>query len=992
MYIIKLIESLFDSSFTGISIKTIIVFLCVAFYVPVRSQTPYFKKISFQEGLPATNIYDILNDSKGYIWFATDNGVTRYDGFEFENFTTSDGLAFNSTLALYEDYLGRIWFLSYSGKLSYFEEDRILEYECNDLILHHFLNQYIDMIHLDSAGGLWMASRAGGVYMIDSTCHYHEYFPSPKRTDSCYLFFYDMGTDHFITTISDSSGIFFESKDFAAFSEKYFIKTKLSNRTFMRRYLKLETGNYLIGYGNKLFHIKDDEIICRKEFNDPITSLTMDNDGNIWLSTEYGGGVSMYPKGDIHQDPVRYFDGYTVTKVLQDRENNYWFATSGNGVFFTPTIDFNVFPFYSFDKSGLNIIALQNYGDTIFFSSTNQDLYKGIIENGKVRDIDKLPVPGIKNWIFNILIGDDGTLWLSNTKYQKYNFYGQPLPNPVKARGVFELARGANNRIYLGYHGFQIVENDKVAFRSNGIFNYRVYAMTEDEIGDLWLGTLLGLFKYRDSVVTAMKEIDPRMGCRINDIVSYKDYILVGTGSDGLFVIKNDTIRYHLSSNKLPSNVIREICIYNDSTIWLAMNSGLVRMVVNGTEELDFKTEWISINEGLPTSEIHEIKAIGEYIWLGTNAGLVSFREKDIRPSNIPPIVKISEIVVDGISVPAKDSLILGSGSKNIRIFFKGISFKGPESIRYRYQLAPLNDAIISTSNDYADFPGLPPGDYTFFVNARYPDGKWHEKPQKIFFTIEERFIDSIWFRVLRIIFGVILLLIIIHSIIIHFKRREEARKKLIRLEQRFYRSQLNPHFIFNSLMAIQGIIYQQETKDAVRYLSSFAKLIRYIITIADLEFVLLDKEIMFIRNFLELQKLRFKDKFDYEIKVDPAINPDNIQIPPMMAQPFLENSIEHGIQNKDGKGRIFIELRQEDHYIIILIEDDGIGREQAKRYRMKKRIRNDYSSTDLITDRIILLNELMERKAQLSIEDLFDNKGAATGTRVIITLPIIKP
>jgi len=951
------------------------------------SQVPGFRNISYREGLPASNIYDMLNDANGYVWFASDNGVIRYDGFEFTHYTTEQGLPFNSTLIMYEDYKGRIWFLSYSGELSYFENDRITVYPCNDSIKKHFEDNYIDRLTVDSLEQIWFSPRQGGIFMLDSLCRLTTINPIPRKDSPAALFFYDMGDDHFIAPVNPPGEMDHNHPELFALENKYFIPFKYGTRAFIRKYLKISDHNYLVSYGNHVYHIQDQKIIISRVMEQPVTCLTLDDKGNIWVSMEYGGGIDMFPGGNLDTIPKHFFEGYTITRIMQDREKNFWFSTTGDGVFFTPNMHFNIFPVQ--DKMGMNVITLSLQNDNIYFSSSKKGLFKADIKRGKLFNIRQLKYPGIINWIPDILPEDDGSLWVSNSLHSFYNPQGQPV-KIEGMEGVFQTAAKYGNSIYLGGKGLAIIRDRQVKYDSRSFFETRVYALTKDAIqDDIYLATLYGLYKFDNDTILPLLH-DKRLTSRINALASWNDFILIGSGSEGLLIMKNDSILYQLNSKYLLSgNTVREILIYNDSTVWLGMNNGLNRLVIKGNDSLQFTTDWISLDDGLPTLEIHAMESKDGFIWLATDLGLVSFEEKQIRPSSIPPLLKIIKIANNGIAIPLADSILLESGRNDLRIHFKGISFKGPESIKYRYRLFPYNTDIIYSNNPYADFPNLPPGKYRFFVNARYVNGSWGD-PLHIDITVETPFTETALFVLLLSLLLILIIFAIIRIIVRYFKKREETRKTLLRLEQKYLRSQLNPHFIFNTLMAIQGIIYQQGPKIAAKYLANFAKLIRYITSITDKEWVVLENEIIFIRNYFELQKLRFGYKFDYNIQVQSGIQPEKLLIPPMMAQPFLENAIEHGLQNKTDKGNVNVEIKNTEQCLQIIITDDGIGREKASLLRNKEKSRDDFSSTQVITERIKLLNQVQRDTINLEIKDLYDNSGNPAGTMVIISLPLI--
>lgn len=226
----------------------------------------------------------------------------------------------------------------------------------------------------------------------------------------------------------------------------------------------------------------------------------------------------------------------------------------------------------------------------------------------------------------------------------------------------------------------------------------------------------------------------------------------------------------------------------------------------------------------------------------------------------------------------------------------------------------------------------------------------------------------------------VIVFLIFRHSRLI-------IRQKNIVLEQKLLRAQMNPHFIFNSLTAIQNFIYKSNQKEAGNFLSRFAKLVRLILENSREEYITLEKELQTLHYYLELQQLRFAGKIEYFINVDETIDTDSIMVPPMLTQPFIENAIEHGILPLQGTGDIRIDLQKGDGCIIFRVEDNGIGREQASRIR--KADTHKSLATTITSERLQLLNRNKGRKIRLSIEDLKDESDQASGTRITFEIPL---
>jgi len=237
-------------------------------------------------------------------------------------------------------------------------------------------------------------------------------------------------------------------------------------------------------------------------------------------------------------------------------------------------------------------------------------------------------------------------------------------------------------------------------------------------------------------------------------------------------------------------------------------------------------------------------------------------------------------------------------------------------------------------------------------------------------------------------VFGSMIALILASVYFIIRQVRLKEIQKSISLEQKLLRSRMNPHFIFNSLTSIQGFMIEKDARTASRYLSRFASLVRSILDDSTQEFISLEKEIGTIENYLELQKVRFADKFDYHIDIDPDIDIETVMVPPMLAQPFIENAIEHGFKNKAGKGNLRVTFKMDEGCLVLEIEDDGIGREKAQEALLQQDKGHKSLATVITRERIESLNSRSKQKITLDIIDLKDERGEAAGTRVVLRIP----
>ncbi len=271
-------------------------------------------------------------------------------------------------------------------------------------------------------------------------------------------------------------------------------------------------------------------------------------------------------------------------------------------------------------------------------------------------------------------------------------------------------------------------------------------------------------------------------------------------------------------------------------------------------------------------------------------------------------------------------------------------------------------------------------------IAARY---ETEQKDRQIQLLSQENQLREIQVRQSRYVLfglgGMVILVVIIALLFIRQGRLKSQQQNLL-LRQKLFRSQMNPHFIFNSLASIQNTIISDEPAKASKYLARFSKLMRNILDSSVEEFIPLEEEIETIENYLALQKFRFPERFDYHIEIDKDLDTEGILIPPMLIQPFIENCIEHGMKHKKEKGNIRVRINRKGDALVIEVEDDGVGREKAGEMTAK-----DHKSlaTGIIRERIKTINKNRKQKITLNIRDLFDDNHKATGTLVQIRIPL---
>jgi len=237
-----------------------------------------------------------------------------------------------------------------------------------------------------------------------------------------------------------------------------------------------------------------------------------------------------------------------------------------------------------------------------------------------------------------------------------------------------------------------------------------------------------------------------------------------------------------------------------------------------------------------------------------------------------------------------------------------------------------------------------------------------------------------------------LLAIVLVTVLLFIFNRQQQItqEKKILTLEQNMLKSQMNPHFIFNSLNSIKLYIINNEKENAVYYLNKFAKLIRKILVASNEKDISLADELETMKLYMNIENIRFSNEIDFKINMDENINPENIRVPSLILQPFLENSLWHGLSSKTDDKRIELDIKKNaDDYITISITDNGVGRKVSHERKQNKTLKRDSVGIEITKERLFNFSKRFARMYDLKIEDLFDKQNKAAGTKVILNIPV---
>ncbi|HEV7230689.1 MAG TPA: histidine kinase, partial [Bacteroidia bacterium] len=519
----------------------------------------------------------------------------------------------------------------------------------------------------------------------------------------------------------------------------------------------------------------------------------------------------------------------------------------------------------------------------------------------------------------------------------------------------------------------------------------RILSLYCDEHEVIWLGCINGLWKYKGNTFYYMGDSLPLFKNRIEDIKVAPDGTWwFATKGAGIVTKKGMRINHLTQKTGLAGNSCTSLFIDAGGIVWAGTSKGINKITQNGPGQ--FTYERYSAGEGLQSDEINQVVKSGNYVWAATNQGILFFNANTHITNSVPPSVYLTDITVGSEKQKAGTYLNLKYFQNHIQLSFVGLSYKGNTKIRYKYILEGLDTAWNYTQNTSIQYTTLPPGDYSFTVYALNCSGVQSEQPATLHFIINRPFWLEKWFIVLLTVLslGIIFLLysLRIRSIERRISEKEEISRKMTEMELKALRAQMNPHFIFNCITSIQHFILKNDTESADNYLSSFAQLIRSVLTYSRFEFIPLETEMEMLELYLHLESMRFSSKFSFKVRAHENLDIENLCLPPMVIQPYVENAIWHGLMHLiDKKAELSILFEQVDGHLKCIVEDNGIGRMRSKQQKVTSKHKS--LGLSITSERFEYMNSLYQSNLSINIIDKTDEQGSASGTRVELLIPI---
>ncbi|HQV39285.1 MAG: histidine kinase [Flavobacteriales bacterium] len=979
--------------------------LAVALCFPAPSllaQQFGFTQFAPRNGLAQSQVRCMAQDRSGYLWFGTLGGASRFDGEDFINFGLRDGLPDPQVNALLGASDGTVW-LGCGSFLVHFDGHAMhtvpLPKSASDARILALAEGTDGTIYIGSEGAGLLQLQRG---LVSVPPHWPKDTASSVRT---------------LLIMHDGSLLAGLRNGLLRGGSKGWTPVKLPISSSISALALGKDGTIWVGtYGDGLFGLqKDGTPVEYNEANgllqNNVRALLVDRRDRLWAGTKFG--VDLLEDGRLRAYTVHQgMPNDNVWCLFEDDGGGLWFGTDGAGVLRYAGESYVTYTVTEGLCSDLVMCAL---------SDKHGDIWLGTYGNGvcrmdgmaQISTLDGLP----NNTVWCGLVDRDSSLWFGTSDGLCHIVNGIVIPlEPFQAltgQRVLSLFRAPTGDLWCGTRdGVSMLHPDGSVEQHgemHGTALRGVRSIRSTTSGTIWLATDLGAVRIEGDSARCFTTAD---GMSHNNVFCLspdaKGRLWMGTSNGLTCYDKGHFTRIDLGMD-FGSNYVDLLLRDESNNLWAGTNNGLFRFNPDSLLADPSAKEHVTEEEGLRGLECNlnagYLDARGR-LYFGTNAGLVVHDpvRKPLRASTAPPITHITAITSFLEPIAGSDSIGIGSGPKaplqvgyrknHLTFTYTAIALANGQHVRFQYRLIGFdNDRLPPTEARFASYSNLPQGAYTFEVRAADSQGRWGPAAS-VDFTITPPFWLRWWFFALcaAILAGILLGVMRYRKI-----RRQRAEKthnlilrsRMLQFEQQALNANMNRHFIFNALNSIQYSINRQDRTMANKYLTSFAKLIRKNLDASQNDTTTLAEELSRLELYLVLEHMRFKDKFQYSVSIAPEVDTHAVKIPAMMLQPYVENSIWHGILPMARPGRVEITVdRTAEGRTRIRITDDGIGIDHS--VGSKNGTERDHISRgiEITKGRADILRKLNLADIRIQGPEQLGGKHGSAGTQVVIELP----
>ena len=924
----------------------------------VWGQDVMHRRFSSYEGLPSATVYRVVADSTGQMWMGTENGLVHYNGRGFTHYPFTDSIYRNGVLGLCSDRQGGLWVGLYQQGIYHFKDGRLRLINGSEQIVKRIIRLYTT-----TSGELWGNTNSGELFKMQGD--------SIRRVLVPYV------VNHFnlyrdTVWASTDNGLFFRPAKGASFA--------LWPGTD-----SIRTEQFEIGPDDRRWLLTDSQLLQMKgyeleevvipEQEQPPRRICADGNGGLWLHF-YKKGLRRWVPGEELPPPLDFVPNSTIVNRMQlDQYGQMWVATEGAGVY----VCFNLGKMTLFPAKDLKTLTVDSTG--ILWGGGF-----GKLVRVKGRELEKVPLPDLISDELITLIGDGPDGWTIGSAVKAWIQKEEGWDIVKLFNGMLGLApyRGSENWMFSHYAGISEFTFEKNTMPDVGEapFPYsRVDKLAMGPDSSLWLGATGRLYRINNGDTTSWGREEGIPDAQIFDLEFCGDSLWVAT-SGGLLNLKSGLLRRYTERDGMPHPTCRSLCRDYTGRLWLATEGGLAYL----KGDKFFPCQW----GGKSLTDIPGALAADKEgkLWVAYPEALACI---DLTtPALEHPIHEAMLELYDseGHRVKAGHQFQYENNPFNLKGFVRERGWDHAGSYIYQYRLVGEDGSWQKSSDGSFSFSTLLPGEYTLEVRLKDRFQGATSEVQSLPFTVLPAFYQTFWFAALLVLGGVGILLIFFRIYLIKVHRKAalklENERQLHRLKHLALTHSLHPHYLTNALQSLQMFLQTHSADSGATYLKVFARLIRLNLEDAQQPFLTLEKEIVRLRLYLQLEKWRLEERLAYHIKVDDEVDLEDHLIPGMVLQPIIENALWHGLLPKPEGGEIIITIKEiEEGRLAISVEDNGVG----------------WTPPTEAKDRTSLGMGLIKEKLdwstlpyELVVEVLEDEAGKLAGTRVVLYITTKEP
>lgn len=960
-----------DYFYFSMTIKRTISILLLFCSYAGTAQKLTFRQMDARQGLPASEVYNLHQDRKGYIWAFTEYGIMKHNGTRF--IPVCKNLPFNQS-AIYkvaESPDGVMYIANSNAKIYRIAGDSAILLKGLEKISAGITEYNKTILYLTINKTTIFFGSNDHSYQYDLKSRRVKWTCTNKKRNE--ITFQTIGKTDIalkcihVKRIKEQSLLqLVNSRDSLLFSLPFFYN--LSSRTGIVR----NRNHYYIMSLDAIMLAGSKGILKRQQFNRTMLSMELAPDKHIWQGLAYGGLYELDANLNILH---HYLPGITVSDILFDNQGGMWVATIGRGIFYCPNRQSTSFD--EIPELSESITLLKVVGKKLFIGTASGKLF--VYQN---RRLSKIPLRetdvGLNDIIAyeeNYLIGARSGIFKLNARTNRIGIIAGS-----NAYGAYAFAEEKNKRLLILSAG-NILEKEVGSNKlSKQLRTQKPRCIVVRKDGVVFVRTGKGLFILKNKTLILPDYLKLLRGLNISRIcLENEQNLWICTSGNGLFRLsaKNKLIR----CVNMPSSVIRDICFIRNKNVIVATNKGAFITSMNRGRF----GSWVQLVD----NEVVNVEEFKDQLYFGTKLGLTVLNKKGLLKKPVYPFYL--ESVRAGRETISPENMQLKHFQNQLYFNFDLLSYSTAEK-RLIYTLNGPSPGKGAVNGTQLYLQNLAPGRYKLQL---YPVNHLKNKRQKGWtttFYIAPAFWQTKLFLFAVIALSVMVIVLVTRFVLYRSRRKVEIREQVTRMLAVYrltaLKAQINPHFISNSLAAIQELVITDQTDKANQYLARFSLLIRYLLNYSDQSVASLGDELKIIELIIDLEQLRFSNQFVFRKEIIDDIGIEDLFIPPLITQPFIENAIWHGLLPLKGKRipELVLKVVQEEERLIISIIDNGVGR---RGQQSKNKGGHESKGTGLIQHRIDNLNKLHAAKgAFINLIDLEDQQGEPMGTRVDIIFP----